>query len=188
MDRVEEILNFWFGADEAERGDRDRVWFVANPAFDHACVTRFLADHERAAVGDLSAWMNQPRSCLALILLLDQFPRNMFRGTPRAFATDSNALGVARHAIARGFDTGLAPIERSFVYLPIEHSEKLDDQIESMRLFRALADADPALAGYVDYADQHLDEIRRFGRFPHRNAILGRPSTPDEVKFLTGGI
>ena len=131
--------------------------------------------------------MSQPRSCLALILLFDQFPRNMFRGTARAFATDSNALTAGRHAIAHGFDAILSSVESAFIYLPFEHSERLDDQLESMRLYRALAGDDPALAGYVAYAEQHLNVIRRFGRFPARNAILGRSSTPAELEFLAGG-
>ena len=187
MDRDEEILTFWFGADEAARRDRNRLWFGADPAFDRACVTGFLADHELAAAGALNAWMNQPRSCLALILLFDQFPRNMFRGTPRAFATDSNALATARHAIAHGFDAVLPTVERSFVYLPFQHSEQLDDQLESIRLNRALADDDPDMAGYVRYAEQHMEVIRRFGRFPARNAILGRSSSPEELEFLADG-
>jgi uncharacterized protein (DUF924 family) len=187
MDRVEEILTFWFGADETERRNRNRVWFSPDPEFDQACVTGFLADHELAAAGALNAWMNQPRSCLALILLLDQFPRNMFRGTPRAFATDHEARTAARHAVEHGFDAVLPAVERSFVYLPFQHSEQLDDQLESIRLNRALADDDPNMAGYVRYAEQHMEVIRRFGRFPARNAILGRPSAPAELEFLAGG-
>ncbi len=123
-------------------------------------------------------------SALALILLLDQFPRNIFRGTPRAFATDSKALATAKDVVARGFDLALPPVRRSFIYLPFQHSENLDDQQESVRLFRKLAAEHPATAGYVEYAEHHMDVIRRFGRFPHRNAVLGRASTSEETEFL----
>lgn len=188
MDRVKEILAFWFGADEAERGrDRDSIWFSGDPDFDRACTAGFLADYELAAAGALSPWITQPRSCLALILLLDQFPRNIFRGSAQAFATDNQARAAARHALAQGFDTTLVPIERTFVYLPFEHSEKLDDQLESVRLFRLLAEDNLDLAGYIEYAELHLEVIRRFGRFPARNAALGRESSPAEVEYLANG-
>ena len=187
MERVEKILGFWFGAGDTARRD-PRVWFAADAAFDQACTAGFLADHERAAAGDLDDWQAAPRSTLALILLLDQFPRNMFRGTARAFATDWKALAVAQHAIARGFDHALTAIERVFVYLPFEHSENLDSQHEAVRLFRQLADQDPALSGYLEYAEQHMDIVRRFGRFPHRNAALGRTSTSEESAFIASGV
>jgi uncharacterized protein (DUF924 family) len=182
MKRVEEILEFWFGASDAKRDAR--VWFVPDAAFDQACIAGFLADHERAAAGRLDDWRATPRSALALILLLDQLPRNMFRGTARAFATDREAVTVAKDAVARRFDRALTVTERAFVYLPFEHSEHLDDQQESVRLFRELADRDPAMSGYREYAQHHMEVIRRFGRFPHRNAILGRTSTPEEAQFM----
>jgi uncharacterized protein (DUF924 family) len=181
MGRVDEILEFWFG------GGDDRRWFVVDAAFDEACATGFLADHERADAGAFDEWTAQPRSALALILLFDQFPRNMFRGTPRAFATDGKALALAKNTVARGFDRALSPVERAFVYLPFEHSENLDDQRESVRLFRQLGDEHPLLAGYLQYAEEHCDVIRRFGRFPHRNAILGRISTSEETESLARG-
>jgi uncharacterized protein (DUF924 family) len=116
--------------------------------------------------------------------LLDQFPRNMFRGAPRAFATDPKALLMDKDAVARGFDLALPPARRPFIYLPFQHSENLDDQRESARLFRKLATEHPALAGYVEYAEHHLEVIRRFGRFPHRNAVLSRASTPAEAEYI----
>ncbi len=186
MERVEKVLRFWFWASDTERRD-PRVWFVADVTFDQACRAGFLADHERAAAGELNDWREGPRSTLALILLLDQFPRNMFRGTARVYATDSQALSVAQHAVAREFDRALTPTERVFVYLPFEHSENLDAQLESVRLLRTLVDQDPSVSGYLEYAERYLEIIRRFGRFPHRNAILGRVSTPEEAAFLASG-
>jgi uncharacterized protein (DUF924 family) len=182
MERVDEILQFWFGVGSEE--EHERRWFAQDAGFDQACRNGFLADHERATRGELDSWKAEPSSALALILLLDQFPRNIFRGTPRAFATDSKALATAKEAIERGFDLALPPVRRPFIYLPFQHSENLDDQHESVRLFRKLAADDPAAAGYVQYADHHLEVIRRFGRFPHRNAVLGRVSTPEEMEFL----
>ncbi len=168
-----EVLAFWF------RGDpRDPRWFRKDDAFDRDIRTRFLPLYERAARGELDAWREAPRSCLALIVVLDQFPRNMFRGSARAFATDPLALGAARHALARGWDRELAPAERLFAYLPFEHSENLQDQELACDLMR---DFD---AEQRDYALRHRDIIRRFGRFPHRNAALGRASTPEEIEFL----
>ena len=184
MERAEEILRFWFWATDTTKRDT-RAWFVPDAAFDQACTAGFLADHERAAAGALDDWQREPRGTLALILLLDQFPRNMFRGTARAFATDPKALTVAKHAVARRFDSALTPSERVFVYLPFEHSENLGDQDEAVRLFGGLTDQDSSLSAYLKYAEEHRETIRRFGRFPHRNAILGRTSTPEEAEFLT---
>jgi len=181
MGRVDEILEFWFA------GGDDRRWFAVDAAFDEACRAGFLVDHERADAGELQAWAQQPRSALTLILLFDQFPRNIFRGTARAFATDRKALALAKDAVARGFDRALTPVERAFIYLPFEHSENLNDQRESVRLFRQLGGEQPSLAGYLQYAEEHCDVIRRFGRFPHRNAILGRVSTAEEMESLTRG-
>jgi uncharacterized protein (DUF924 family) len=183
MERAEEILRFWFWASANTRRDA-RVWFVPDAAFDQACTTGFLADHERAAAGALGHWQEAPRSVLALILLLDQLPRNMLRGTARAFATDAQALSIAKHAVARRFDRALTATERVFVYLPFEHSENLADQDEGVRLFRQLADQDSSASGYLEYAEGHRETIRRFGRFPHRNAILGRTSTAEEAEFI----
>jgi uncharacterized protein (DUF924 family) len=182
MDRVDKILEFWFG--DGRDPDHERRWFMQDAAFDESCRAGFLADHERAAAGELDTWQEAPPGALALILLLDQFPRNMFRGAPRSFATDAKARAAAKGAVARGFDLALAPERRALVYMPFQHSENLDDQEASVRLFRKLAAEHPEMAGHLRYADQHMDVIRRFGRFPHRNAILGRASTPAEAEFL----
>jgi uncharacterized protein (DUF924 family) len=182
MNRVDEILEFWFG--DGSDPEHESRWFAHDAAFDQACSARFLADHERAASGELDGWKDEPSCALALILLLDQFPRNIFRGTARAFATDPKALATAKEMIAHGFDLALPPVRRSFVYLPFEHSESLDEQKESVRLFHKLAAEHPAMAGYVEYAEDHMEVIRRFGRFPHRNAVLGRASTPEEAEFI----
>jgi uncharacterized protein (DUF924 family) len=181
MERVDEILQFWFGVGSEE--EHERRWFAQDASFDQSCRNGFLADHERAARGELDSWKAEPSSALALILLLDQFPRNIFRGTPQAFATDSKALATAKEAIERGFDLALPPARRPFIYLPFQHSENVDDQHESVRLFRKLAVEHPATAGHVKYAEHHVEVIRRFGRFPHRNAVLGRVSTPEEAAF-----
>jgi uncharacterized protein (DUF924 family) len=182
---AEKVLRFWF-ADEP--GSRDSMlqsrWFFPTPEFDLLCTTRFLASYEDAAHGRLDDWKNGPRSCLALVLLLDQFPRNMFRGTARAFATDAKARELTRYAIASGFDRELSPIMRMFLYLPLEHSESLNDQLESVRLTSELASENRDYSEILAYAEQHLEVFRRFGRFPARNHALGRQSTQDEVKFL----
>jgi uncharacterized protein (DUF924 family) len=137
-----------------------------------------------ARSGGLDHWTDSPRRMLALIVLLDQFSRNLHRGSPQSFAADAQARALSRDAVARGFDRALHPVERSFVYLPFMHSEDLADQIESVRLYEtvrlALGDAS------VEYAYRHRDQIRRFGRFPHRNDVLGRKSTPEELRYLAG--
>lgn len=174
-----EVLQFWFG----ETLERREAWFKKDPAFDAEIRSRFLSQYEQAALGELGDWMNAAESSLALVIVLDQFPRNMFRGTPRSFATDAKALQVAQCAIAQGFDQHLPPMQRFFFYLPLEHSENLDDQNESVRLYEPFRDI-PELADTYDYAIRHRDVIARFGRFPHRNLILNRPSTPEELEFL----
>ncbi len=188
MASVDDILTFWFGppSEPGHTQPRGR-WFEKDPAFDAECARRFLSTHEEAAAGGLQSWRDEPRGCLALLLLLDQFPRNLFRGTPRAFATDAQAREVARHALARGLDVSLPPVWRWFFYLPFEHSEDIHDQRLSVSLFEMLAlrnPRDPGSTGTLEYARRHHDIIARFGRFPHRNAILGRESTPEEVAFL----
>ena len=179
-----EVLEFWFGApDSPEFGRNRRCWFEKSADFDALVRERFLETYENAADGKLDAWAARPLAALALVVALDQFPRNMFRGTPRAFATDPLALAVTRGMIARGFDAALLPVQRAFVYLPFEHAEDLDAQREALRLFERLA-SDTSSAGVMTYAMRHYAVIARFGRFPHRNAILGRESTPDELEFL----
>ena len=173
--RVDEILEFWFGAGDDAGGGR-RVWFVPDPAFDTACTIGFLADHELADAGGLDDWRNEPRSALALILLFDQFPRNMFRGDAEQFATDQLALAIAKAAVGKGFDQQVQPDERAFLYMPFQHSEDLDDQNRSLLLFAELGDP-----RFIPYAQKHHDIIERFGRFPHRNSILGRSPRADEI-------
>jgi uncharacterized protein (DUF924 family) len=182
---AEKFLRFWFADEPASKESMlQSRWFFPTPEFDRLCTTRFLASYEDAAHGRLEDWKNEPRSCLALVLLLDQLPRNMFRGTARAFATDAKAREVTRHAIASGFDSELSPLMRMFLYLPLEHSENLDDQLESVRLSCALDAENHDYSEILEHAEQHLGIIRRFGRFPGRNRALGRQSAQEEVKFL----
>ena len=186
MKRLDEILFFWFGEPRNEPeyyDERRKLWFASDPQIDQDIRNQFLADYERAAAHELQDWIATPRSALALILLYDQFPRNMFRGTPRAFATDVLAREVTAHLLHTQGDQQLLTVERSFVYMPLMHSEDLSDQQRSVALFRQLAQDEPLLNS-VSYADRHLKIIEQFGRFPHRNAILGRSSTPEEIAFL----
>jgi uncharacterized protein (DUF924 family) len=180
------------GADPPAPGPADAIafwraagperWFRKDAAFDREIEARFRASHEAAAAGRLFAWEATPEGALALLLLLDQFPRNMFRDSARAFATDPLARAVADRAIARGFDASVPSDERMFFRLPFEHSENLADQERSLALSRR------AGGGKADgYAELHADIIRRFGRFPHRNALLGRATTPEEQAFLDAG-
>jgi uncharacterized protein (DUF924 family) len=176
---VQEILVVWFG----EVSQRRREWFVKNPAFDQEVRSRFLDVYHHATLNQLDDWVETPESALALVLVFDQFPRNMFRGQPQSFATDSKALTVAETAIEHGFDQQLPSIQRFFFYLPFEHSEKLEHQNRSVQLFEQFI-GDPELQDTYDYALRHRAVIEQFGRFPHRNEILGRPSTPEEIEFL----
>jgi uncharacterized protein (DUF924 family) len=171
----EDVLAFW-------RAAGPERWFEDDPAFDAAIRERFAATYQDAAAGLLNTWENRAESALALVIVLDQFPRNMFRHSARAFAADPLAREVARRAIARGFDQQIAMPERTFFYLPFEHSEALADQKRAVVLIAATGDADQ-----LKWAELHADIIRRFGRFPHRNAALGRVTTPDEQAFLDGG-
>jgi uncharacterized protein (DUF924 family) len=174
----DEVLDFWFDGDPATFR---MVWFKGNPDFDGAC-SRFADALREAKSGALDQWTETPRGTLALIILLDQFSRNLHRGSPDAFAADAKARAIARSAVARGIDQALRPMERLFVYLPFEHSENLADQDEAVRLFSTLEEALGAES--MRSAERHRDAIRRFGRFPHRNAALGRVSTPDELAYL----
>jgi uncharacterized protein (DUF924 family) len=169
-----DVLAFWRAAGPDK-------WFKKDTAFDDAIRTRFLATCEASAAGAL-AWDDTAEGALALLIVLDQFPRNIFRGSARAFAADPLAREVATRAIARGFDQQVTVPERSFFYLPFEHSESLADQEHCIVLNRASGDADA-----LKWAELHADIIRRFGRFPHRNAVLGRVTTPEEQAFLDGG-
>ena len=169
---IDEVVGFWIEAGP------DR-WFSKDESFDEACRQRFLATYEAAARGDLAQWELEPRGALALLILLDQFPRNMFRGTRRAYATDPAAVLLAERAIERGFDTAVEPELRRFFYLPFMHSEELRDQERSVALNTALGGDD-----VIEWAHHHRDIVARFGRFPHRNAILGRDSTGEERTYL----
>jgi uncharacterized protein (DUF924 family) len=184
MSKIDEILDFWFGRpDETDYGKSRQFWFNKNPEFDKEVQTRFQTDYELAASGKLDNWKDSPHSCLALIILLDQFPRNMFRGEAKAFATDSQALLVAKHAVTQGFDRELLPVKRWFIYLPFEHSETLEDQHLAVELNQQLTEY-PECKDALKYAILHLKIIEQFGRFPHRNKILGRETTPKEAEFL----
>ncbi len=184
-----EVRAFWFlpdtGAGTAA-GFRPE-WFRKDPAFDESIRARFGLLVERALTlpaGAPPAWGAAPDDVLAEILVLDQFPRNLYRGQPRAFAGDARALALALALIARGDDRRLRPLERLFAYLPLEHAEDLALQDRSVDLFSALAAGHEGFGEVLDYAERHRDVIRRFGRFPHRNAALGRASTPAEVEYL----
>lgn len=176
-----QVLDFWFGATP---GVARPEWFRKDEAFDASIRERFGALIEAALAGGLRDWDATPQGALARVLLLDQFTRNSFRGTARAFAGDALALQAARAMLQRGDDRALALLERVFVYLPFEHAEDRAAQRESVRLFEALASEHPSSADFADYARRHAVVIERFGRFPHRNAVLGRASTDEEHAFL----
>ncbi len=182
--RVAAVLDFWFGAPGSpERGTARPEWFRKDAAFDDAIRARFGGLVDAALAGALDRWADADDAALALLLVCDQFPRNLFRGDARAFALDPRALAVAKRLVAEGRDTRHPPVERAFVYLPFEHSESLADQREAVRLFAGLRD-DPVAGGYHEWAVKHLEIVERFGRFPHRNDALGRASTPEERDFL----
>jgi uncharacterized protein (DUF924 family) len=178
--RAADVLALWFG-EGADYGKRHKRWFEKQPAFDAEVRQRFLGLYQDLA--QRRAWLESARERLARILVLDQFPRNMFRGTARAFATDALALETARLAMQRGDDGTALPVERLFLYLPFEHSEALEDQERACTLTEPLA-AFPETDDAHRYALAHRDVIRRFGRFPHRSSILGRNSTAEELEFL----
>jgi uncharacterized protein (DUF924 family) len=177
-----DILDFWFGTGET-RGQSRAEWFRKDDRFDAEIRARFGALHESASRRELESWRDSGDGLLALIVVLDQFSRNLYRGDARAFAQDPHALECARQALDDGLDRRRLPVERTFIYLPLEHSEDLADQDRCVELMRSL-DEFPETRGIVEWAEKHRVIIRRFGRFPHRNAALGRPSTPEEVEFL----
>jgi len=179
----DEILAFWFGHPGAAGfGEPRTEWFRKDPAFDTMLRKRFGGAIEAALAGGFGEWTD-PRGTLARVLLLDQFTRNSYRHTPRAFAGDEIALSLAQLGVARNDDARLIPVERCFLYLPFEHAESFTAQEQSIELFTRLA-AEPGMADQLIWAERHAAIIRRFGRFPHRNAILGRTSTPEEIAFL----
>ncbi len=187
------VLDFWFGPpdDPGHRGARP-AWFRKDPAFDAQIAERFGPLIERALAGALDAWGREPgadegelaRAALARVIVLDQFTRNSFRDTARAFTGDAMALQGARALVASGLDRTLTGVQRQFVYLPFEHAEDLAHQRTALQLFEQLARDEPALAGLHGWAQKHHDIVARFGRFPHRNAVLGRASTAAEAAFL----
>jgi uncharacterized protein (DUF924 family) len=174
-----DVVAFWLEAGP-------KRWFVKNPEFDQAIRQRFEPLHMAASRGEVSRWGEAPDGALALLLLLDQFPRNLYRGSAHAFATDPLARKVAGVAADAGFDQALAPELRPFFYLPFEHSERLEDQDRSVALCQAHFEASGD-KHTLDWAIIHRDIIKRFGRFPHRNAALGRATTPEEQAFLDSG-
>jgi uncharacterized protein (DUF924 family) len=183
-DRARALLDAWFGppGDPAREQHRER-WFQGTAEFDNGLRDAFLADLKAAAAGELS-WEAQPEGALALVLLLDQIPRNIFRDTPGAYATDAAALAVADRALAQGFDRLVPPAWRLFFYMPFHHSEDLADQRRSVALFDTLPRNPDRRGALRRYGRPYVEVIERFGRFPHRNKILGRESTPDEIAFL----
>lgn len=185
---LEEIIKFWFGKNiEVDPLQNMDKWFTKNPVFDAIVSDRFKPSLQK--LDELSAWKESPKGSMAYILLTDQFPRNIFRNQKTSFSFDSLALEEAKNGIQDGFDQELSWIERCFYYLPFEHSENLEMQEESLKQFQALQRFVPkAFADYgdevYDYAVKHWEMIKRFGRFPHRNKILKRESTPEEIEFL----
>lgn len=174
MASAAEIVRFW-------RDAGPKAWFVKNETFDGRC-RGFEAEHHAAARGEFAHWENDAEGALALVLLLDQFPRNLYRGSPHAFATDLLAQGVASRAVERSFDAATDSLLRVFFYMPFEHAEDLALQNRAVQLIEVMQDAE-----FTKYAILHRDIIARFGRFPHRNAILGRKSAPEELQFLAEG-
>lgn len=194
MNSIDSVIRYWFGEhpdDAAVIREKSDLWWKKNPAVDEEIRLRFEAAVEAEMREELKSRDDSPRGRLARILLLDQFPRNMYRGSARAFAGDERAGKLAREALDQGMDRNLRPVERVFLYLPFEHSEHAPDQATAVRLFVALLDEvpetlKPPFRNFLDFARKHKDIVDRFGRFPHRNAILGRASTPEELEFLKG--
>jgi len=182
MPTWDSVLDFWFGP-LAERGRARSEWFRKDAAFDAGIARRFGDLHRSASRRELQAWRMSAQPMLALVVVLDQFSRNLYRGDARAFAQDAYARECAREALERGDDLTRLPVERQFLYLPFVHSEDRDDQDRGVELMASLA-AFEETRGALEWAGKHREILRRFGRFPHRNAALGRPSTPAELDFL----
>jgi len=177
---IRDILDFWFlPLGHPEHGKQRDVWWQSTPAFDAEIVARFGGAAERAMAGGLDSWREAPEGALALIILCDQFPRNMFRRSARAFSGDAKAIGTARLALARAYPLAFRPTTRTFFYMPFQHSEQLADQELCCALFATLENED-----YDKYAIAHRDIVARFGRFPHRNEVLGRDCTAEELEYL----
>jgi uncharacterized protein (DUF924 family) len=192
LEQAESILEYWFGTeadDLVAAKQHAELWWKKNPQVDQDIRERFATRLDAAAHGNLDDWLTHPRGRLAMIILADQFSRNMYRDTPRSFAFDRLAQTWCKAGLDSGADRLLRPIERVFFNLPLEHSESLEDQQRSVALCKSLADSVPdehreLFDGYLKYAERHRDIVQRFGRFPHRNAILGRESTEEEIAFL----
>jgi uncharacterized protein (DUF924 family) len=201
MDHARTVLDFWFGKQPftpASLDERMRFWFgggessAQTAARDRLLAERFGPLTARAAAGELDAWADSPRQRLALILLLDQLPRSLYRGTAQAFAQDQRAAGLTFDGMLQAADATLDPVQRIFFYMPLQHSESLPVQQESVATYRRLlgeapAELRPQFEGVARYAQLHHDLVQRFGRFPHRNGVLGREATPDEAAYLAGG-
>jgi uncharacterized protein (DUF924 family) len=184
-ERAKALLDVWFGPPGDPDRERHRdIWFKSSAEFDASLRDAFLADHQAAAAGELGWWEILPESALALLVLLDQIPRNIFRDTPLAYSTDTEARAVADRALRRGFDRSVPAVWRLFFYMPFHHSEDLADQRRSVALFDMLPRNPDRRSALRRYGRPYVEVIERFGRFPHRNAILGRDSTPEEVAFL----
>lgn len=187
------VLDFWFGQlghDTLPKPAYMKRWWQKDPAFDQDISQQFAATIDAIVNGEHDDWLASPKGRLATIIALDQFPRQCYRDTPRAFAYDEQALALTKTGIEHQLDTALAPIFRTFFYMPLEHAEDIEAQLQSVELFNQLYhDANAAhkalFANYYDFAKRHYDIIARFGRFPHRNAILQRQSTQEELDFLT---
>lgn len=185
MDEAQAVLDFWFGrAGSPGYGQARPQWFRKDAAFDAEIRRRFGELHRRAMAGELDGWDADPATLLALIIVLDQFSRNLFRDDARAFAADTAALAAAETMLGHAWDTTLLPVQRAFAYLPFEHAEDRAAQARSVALFGQLAN-EPGDDGYLDYALRHQAIIERFGRFPHRNHVLGRLSSAEELAFLS---
>jgi uncharacterized protein (DUF924 family) len=191
-ERVEDILDFWFGELNdlgCSSPEHRQRWWTKSNAFDDAIKAHFLSDYEAISAGERETWRNTGRGTLAYIIVLDQFSRNMFRGTPDMFGADELAREACCEGLDAGFDAELEFDERVFFYLPLEHSESMDDHHRCLEIFTGLLDSAPEplkadAENYLDYAKAHKAIVERFGRYPHRNETLGRTTTPEEAKFL----
>lgn len=189
-DKMKAILDFWFDYSNHPEPFYNRAqWWEKNATFDNLIREKFADTRKQAINGELDDWLQTPKGTLAYIILIDQFSRNLFRGSKEMYQYDYLALNAAKRAIEQGFDKSLSFIERVFIYLPFEHSEQIEDQKESVKLFSQLAkevpsEFKPQAEQYLSYAKDHFDVIDQFQRFPHRNTILGRTTTEEEAKFL----
>lgn len=187
--RPEDVLSFWLGEPGADPYAKSELWWKKDPAFDRECRERFQATLEAGVRGELSEWEKTPKGRLALVILYDQLSRNMFRDTPRAFAQDPLARDLTLRALDAGDERVLSPIERQFLYMPLMHAEDVDLQRRCVACFERLvvdapADKRAMYESSLDFARRHADIVERFGRFPHRNAVLGRATTKEEAEFL----